>query len=196
MKTLPKIITTGLLTFVIGWASLVQAAPNVTLTWNRSPGSNVAGYRLYYGTTSKVYTQKVTVGNTTATSVSNLVGGKTYFFAVSAYNGNSAESGLSNEVTYKTPVSSGGAQPTGGSQPMGGAQAMGSQAMGSQAMGSQAMSMPTPAVTQKAALATPPVAKVRARSKRTHVHDMQAREIPHVGSVEAAAYARWCKGEL
>jgi hypothetical protein len=186
MKTLPKIITTGLLTFVIGWASLVQAAPNVTLTWNRSPGSNVAGYRLYYGTTSKVYTQKVTVGNTTATSVSNLVGGKTYFFAVSAYNGNSAESGLSNEVTYKTPVSSGGAQPTGGSQPMGGAQAM----------GSQAMSMPTPAVTQKAAPATPPVAKVRARSKRTHVHDMQAREIPHVGSVEAAAYARWCKGEL
>jgi hypothetical protein len=175
-----KIITSGSLAFVICWVPLVQAAQSVSLTWSPSHSSNIIGYRLYYGTTSKVYTQKVSVGNTTATSVSNLTDGKTYFFAVSAYTTTSAESVLSNEVSYKAPGSVGG----GGGM----AQAM--------PMPSQAMQMPAQSVTPKATPATAPTSRVRARSKRSHIHEMQARAIPRVGSVEAAAYARWCNGDL
>jgi Fibronectin type III domain len=183
-----KIITSGSLAFVICWVPLVQAAQSVRLTWSPSHSSNIIGYRLYYGTTSKVYTQKVSVGNTTATSVSNLTDGKTYFFAVSAYTTTSAESVLSNEVSYKAPGSVGG-----GGGGMAQAMPMPSQAM---AMQSQAMQMPAQAGTPKATPATAPTSRVRARSKRSHIHEMQARAIPRVGSVEAAAYARWCNGDL
>ncbi len=180
-----KFITSGSLAFVIGWVPLVQAAQSVKLTWSPSRSSNITGYRLYYGTTSKVYTQKVSVGNTTTTSVSNLVDGKTYFFAVSACTATSSESTLSNEVSYKAPGSIGG----GG---MAQAMPLPSQAM---AMQSQAMQMPAQAATPKATPATAPTSRVRARSKRTNVHEMQARARPRGGSVEAAAFARWCNGD-
>jgi hypothetical protein len=81
----------------------IQAAQSVTLAWD--PASNVAAYRLYCGTTSHVYTQTIEVGNTNKTLVSNLVEGRTYFFAVTAYNIAGLESTPSNEVSYLVPLS-------------------------------------------------------------------------------------------
>jgi hypothetical protein len=71
----------------------------VTLGWDASSG-NVAGYRLYYGPTSGVYTNSIDVGNTTSNKVSGLANGSTYFFAVTAYTIAGVESPYSNEINY------------------------------------------------------------------------------------------------
>ena len=68
------------------------------LAWD--PAANAAGYRLYSGTASHVYTQQTEVGNATSTLVSNLINGQTYFFAVTAYNATGVESPASNEISY------------------------------------------------------------------------------------------------
>lgn len=84
--------------------SPAQATQNITLKWDPDPASNAAGYRLYYGTSTGQYTQKLEVGNTTVALVSNLAEGRTYFFAVTAYN-RAAESLVSNEVSFTVPNS-------------------------------------------------------------------------------------------
>lgn len=62
------------------------------------------GYRLYYGTESGLYQNSIDLGLTTRYSLSQvpLPGGKTYYFAVTAYNA-AGESGFSNEVTAVSP---------------------------------------------------------------------------------------------
>jgi len=112
MRKLSKIISAGCLTFalVIFRISATEAAPTVTLKWDPNPGSNIAGYRLYYGTSSRAYTQKLDIGNSTTTLVSNLAEGRTYFFAVTAYNA-AAESSPSNEVSYTVPLATSVAKP-------------------------------------------------------------------------------------
>ena len=167
MKILSKLITSGWLTFVLCWASQLHAAQTVTLKWDPNPAPNLAGYRLYYGTSSGVYTQEINLGNVTATLVSNLREGRTYFFAITAYN-TAAESLPSNEVSYKVPVSK------------------------------TASAAPSAAASTVTAAATPapaPVQTGRATSKLSNIHDMQVRQRPRGGSVEAVAYARWCRGE-
>ena len=72
----------------------------MTLAWDADPTPDIAGYRLYSGTTSGVYTQISDLGNVTQTLVSNLTTGKTYYFAVTAYTTALTESVPSNEVSY------------------------------------------------------------------------------------------------
>jgi len=74
-----------------------------TLTWKPSPDPAIAGYNLYEGVTSANYTNTIDVGNATSATVSNLVNGVTYFFAVTAYAPNRQESGFSDEVSYTVP---------------------------------------------------------------------------------------------
>jgi len=76
------------------------------LAWDPSSSPNIAGYRLYSGTTSGVYSQTTEIGSVTSALVSNLVTGKTYFFVVTAYNTIGIESLPSNEVPYLVPSSS------------------------------------------------------------------------------------------
>ncbi|MDD5206707.1 MAG: fibronectin type III domain-containing protein, partial [Desulfobacterales bacterium] len=40
-------------------------AAQVRLEWNASSETNLAGYKIYYGTQSRVYTNSIDVGNTT-----------------------------------------------------------------------------------------------------------------------------------
>lgn len=81
----------------------MQAGPAVPLTWDPDPDPSVVGFRFHCGTTSGVFTQVINVGDATTRLVSNLVGGKTYFFAVTAYGANGVESPPSNEVSYAAP---------------------------------------------------------------------------------------------
>jgi hypothetical protein len=74
----------------------------VTLAWDPCP--DVAGYRLYEGVASGVYTITNAVGNATTGTVTGLVGGVTYFFAVTAVATNGAESAYSSEVSYTPPL--------------------------------------------------------------------------------------------
>lgn len=90
-----------------GFSATLSTPYNLTLAWSRnsSRSPEVAGYRVYYGTASKKYTNNIAVGNETSYVISGLVSGVNYFFAITAYNTNGFESGFSKEFHYflKTP---------------------------------------------------------------------------------------------
>ena len=75
-------------------------AANVTLAWDANTESDLAGYKLYYGTATRNYPNNIDVGNVTTHTVPNLVDGQTYYFAVTAYDNQRNESAYSDEVTY------------------------------------------------------------------------------------------------
>lgn len=79
-------------------------AAQAHLSWDASSSPGVAGYKLYYGTSSAVYSQSLDVGNTTSYTVTGLDDGKEYYFAAAAYDTASVQSGYSNEVAYTTPA--------------------------------------------------------------------------------------------
>ncbi|MFL6660899.1 MAG: fibronectin type III domain-containing protein [Rhizobacter sp.] len=72
------------------------------LTWAASTDADVAGYRIYYGTSSRSYAQArgagVVAGNVTSSTVTGLTSGRTYYFAVTAYDSAGNESSYSSEV--------------------------------------------------------------------------------------------------
>jgi hypothetical protein len=80
-----------------------QGQTSVTLGWDPSPDSAIAGYRLYDGAASGTYTNVVAVGRATSATISNLVNGVTYFFAVTAYDTSGQESDFSDEISYTVP---------------------------------------------------------------------------------------------
>jgi len=75
-------------------------AAQVTLAWDKSPESNIDGYRVHYGTSSGYYEQNVDVGNHTSCTISGLEEGTSYYFAATAYNTNNVESSLSEELAH------------------------------------------------------------------------------------------------
>ena len=70
----------------------------VTLAWERNPEPEVAGYKIYWGEVSRQYTQVLDVEDTPSALLTNLEAGKTYHFAVTAYNGALHESPFSQEI--------------------------------------------------------------------------------------------------
>ena len=90
-------------------ATLPAMAQSVMLGWQPSPDPKAAGYNIYYGTTSHIYTSKVSVGNVTNVTISGLIIGDTYYFAATTYDSANQESGFSNEAVYANPTN---AQPT------------------------------------------------------------------------------------
>jgi hypothetical protein len=72
------------------------------LSWDVNPAPDVAGYRVYYGTTPGTYQQArglgVNVGNVTTFTVTGLAGATRYYFAATAYDTSNNESDFSNEV--------------------------------------------------------------------------------------------------
>ena len=81
-------------------------AATVNLAWPASTGSNVDGYKMYYGTSSRNYSYNVKVGNSTSCSLSGLQEGRRYYFATTAYNASDVESDYSEELPYTIPTSS------------------------------------------------------------------------------------------
>ena len=94
--------------FCLAWLTLcdVANAASLTLAWNPNAEPDIAGYVLYWGTQSGVYTSNSNVGNVTAKQVTGLADGTVYYFAVKAYNMAGLMSGYSSEVSGQT---SGGA---------------------------------------------------------------------------------------
>jgi hypothetical protein len=82
-----------------GLKSTSSSVGTVTLTWDPSTATNLAGYKIYIGTASGGYGSPITVGNVTSYTISNLGIGSTYYFAVTDYNTSGVESGFSNEVS-------------------------------------------------------------------------------------------------
>lgn len=99
--------TAKLLVALIFFSAFVSSAPaqaHVTLAWNPISNPLVAGYNIYYGRSSGVYTNKTVAGNVTSFTISNLVIGATYYFATTTYSAAGAESAMSGEVSYLVPA--------------------------------------------------------------------------------------------
>ncbi len=75
----------------------------VQLSWNANAEGNLAGYKLYMGTVSGIYGSPTTLGLATTTTVTALVPGTTYYFALTAFNLAGQESSKSLEITYSAP---------------------------------------------------------------------------------------------
>ena len=86
-------------------SSSLFAASSVTLAWDPCTSTNIAGYKVHYGPASRTYTNTLTVGNATRTTITNLISGTTYYFTATAYDTDNLESDFSNEVSY-TPAGS------------------------------------------------------------------------------------------
>lgn len=84
-----------------GAVQLQWTAP--TTNANGTPNTDLAGYKVYQGTTSRQYGAGVDVKNVTTYTVQNLQAGQTYYFAVTAYDTAKNESVKSNEVRVTTP---------------------------------------------------------------------------------------------
>ena len=72
--------------------SATLASGMVTLAWNPSTNPTVAGYNVYYGGASGIYTNVVSAGNATNITISGLVAGLTYYFAATTYSDSGVES--------------------------------------------------------------------------------------------------------
>jgi Fibronectin type III domain len=84
-----------------------SSSSSVTLNWtaptansNGSTITNLAGYKIHYGTASQDYTEVVAVNNPSLNRyvIDSLPNG-TYYFAITAYNSAGVESPMSGEVT-------------------------------------------------------------------------------------------------
>jgi hypothetical protein len=79
-------------------------AADVTLAWDPNSEPDLAGYVLYWGTSSRSYTFSDDVGNTTTHTISGLSVGQTYYITVTAFDNSANESGYSNEVVHTIPA--------------------------------------------------------------------------------------------
>ncbi len=84
--------------FSVVFVSSIVHAGEVTLAWDPNTETDLAGYRIHYGSASRNYDQAMEVGDNTSCTVSGLVEGRTYYFAATAVNREDIESDFSNEV--------------------------------------------------------------------------------------------------
>ena len=112
-KTFRKLLPGGIpgrsraaaIALLLGLATGAQAAADreVTLAWNANTESDLAGYRLLYGTTPGTYSGSVDAGNATSATATGLNSGTDYYFVVVAYNSAGQTSSPSAEISYTVP---------------------------------------------------------------------------------------------
>ena len=105
---------------ISGIVMALPATPNpTTISWTAptlntdgTPLTDLAGYKIYYGTATGVYGTPKDVGNVMTYPISSVVTTKgTYFLVVTAYNTAGDESDYSNELSFR--LKSIPAKPTG-----------------------------------------------------------------------------------
>jgi len=92
----------------LGWAA------DVLVEWDPNPEADLAGYKLYYGTTSRTqgsYAETVVISDKNLTNWSLTLPGDTYYFALTAYDASGNESGFSMEVSAVVPDLAGPGKP-------------------------------------------------------------------------------------
>ena len=101
----------------IGLIPGVALCTDITIAWDANNESNLAGYILFYGTSSRSYSNSIDVGNNTQYTLTGLIDGTTYYFAAKAYNTFDIKSDHSKELVYTLPVANSApntpAKPTG-----------------------------------------------------------------------------------
>ena len=80
--------------------ALTSAANTATLTWNANSETDLAGYKVYVGTSSGAYAAPIATlpKTTTSYTVTGLQTGTTHFFVITAFDTAGKQSLHSNEV--------------------------------------------------------------------------------------------------
>ncbi|MBU4262778.1 MAG: cadherin-like domain-containing protein [Proteobacteria bacterium] len=90
-------------------ATPLHALQEASFSWSPNTETNLAGYKIHYGTTSAQYDHAVDMGNPTPTNgvvagnVNGLIDGTTYYFTATAYDTDGFESDFSQEVVWTAP---------------------------------------------------------------------------------------------
>jgi len=106
-KKLPRNLLFFSALLLVLLVSVWARAEQVTLAWDANTESDLAGYKLHYGTASNSYSVHIDVNNVTTYTVAGLSAGQTYYFAATAYDASGNESGYSNSVSYAVAASNG-----------------------------------------------------------------------------------------
>jgi hypothetical protein len=100
-----------MLTFLLMAFAIAGQAATVRLAWDAPAGNtdgsamtDLAGYRVYYGTASGLYDHEIDVGCTNAVEIPELDSGTTYYFSVTASNLASNESEFAGELEWCAPA--------------------------------------------------------------------------------------------
>ena len=78
-------------------------AKEITLAWDANTEPDLAGYNIYYGTTSRNYEKPINVGDVTEVTLTGFDAGVTYYFAATAYDDDDNESAYSEELVHVFP---------------------------------------------------------------------------------------------
>lgn len=73
------------------------------VSWNANIENDIAGYRVHYGRSTGTYDKVIPAGNATTQTISNLSGGVTYYFIITALDQSGNESRPSSEVSVSIP---------------------------------------------------------------------------------------------
>ena len=97
----------ALFLFFVLIATSAFSQADVLLSWNPNSESDLAGYITFIGEHSRVYVlpgDSLKTIQVTSRPYKNLLYGKTYYFAVKAYDRSGNLSGYSNEVSITIPT--------------------------------------------------------------------------------------------
>ncbi len=98
-----SLVFCGLWSVDCGLFSVTPAhSAQVVLQWDPNQEPDLAGYKVYYGTSSRNYQFYIDAGHQTTCTISNLAAGQTYYFSATAYDTSNNESIFSNETLYST----------------------------------------------------------------------------------------------
>ena len=92
----PKLIINLLIIFVL--TTQISYAASINLEWDANSEEDLAGYKIYYGTSSGNYGTPISVGKISASELSGLTEGTTYYVAITAIDTSYNESEKSDEV--------------------------------------------------------------------------------------------------
>ena len=99
-----KVSLFALLALALLISPMVVHAAEVTLAWDANTETDLAGYKIHYGTASGVYSHHLDVGDITQYTVTELDDGVTYYLAATAYDGDNNESDYSEELVHTTAI--------------------------------------------------------------------------------------------
>lgn len=101
LKTLRQLILGAfVILFPVFLGPSASAQNSVTVEWQRNPEPDIAGYVVYLGTTSGVYSTIQDVGNISSWELGDLSTGTVHYCAVQAYNAAGLVSALSSEISF------------------------------------------------------------------------------------------------
>jgi PKD repeat protein len=111
-RPLPLVAAIGTLMFsLLSLTVSPGQAASVQLSWSApttnadgTPLTDLAGYKVYYGSASQTYGTPIDVGSTTTSTLTGLIGGQRYYFAVKAYDTSKNDSAFSSEVSLVPPL--------------------------------------------------------------------------------------------